>query len=34
MTKEEFLDDRQYFIIQVSLWIKLATSVVSGWAEL
>jgi hypothetical protein len=33
MTKGDFLEDRQYFITQVSLWTKLATSVVSGWAE-
>jgi hypothetical protein len=33
MTKEEFLEDRQNFITQVSLWIKLATSAVSDWAD-
>jgi hypothetical protein len=33
MTKKEFFEDRQYFITQVSFWIKLVTSAVSAWAE-
>jgi hypothetical protein len=33
MTKEEFLEDRQNFITQVSFSIKLAAFQAGGWAE-